>query len=96
MPKGIFGTPRPVGTVDEIIVEKTIIRLIDGEYDINATLLEGNDNAGTFEAVEGGGGFIRIKKSDLSVSDQVFFDNFLKVIISEYVGDKGYSGVVIT
>lgn len=94
MAKGTFGTPRAVGSVEEIIIDKVVIRLSnDGVYEINATLLEGN-NTGTFEEVETG--FLRIRETDLAAPDQAFLDNFLRMVLSEYVDDKGYSGVVIT
>jgi len=95
MSTGTFGTPRSLGSVEEI--QLTTIRYhrnSDGSYQIEASLIEGNDVGGTFEVVEQSE--LNFSDADLSTADKVFVDNFLKVILTQYVGSKGYSGVVIS
>lgn len=95
MAKGTFGTPRSIGTVEEIhVTAVSLSRKETGEYFIDADFLEGNDVSGVI--VETEVRRITIEVDALAEPDQVFFNNFLKMLISEYVGDRGYSGVVIT
>lgn len=95
MAKGTFGTPRPVGAVDEVRVSTLKIRLTkNGDYDFNVEVEEGDTTGGDFEVVETGN--VRTNKNDLGASDQAALDNILKVALSLYINDRGYSGVVIS
>ena len=94
MPKGTFFTPRPVGSVDEARVTGIKIRLIeDGTYDFNIAVEEGDTSSGSFEVMEDG--TVRTNEDDLSNEDQAALNNILKVALSLYVEDRGYSGVVV-
>ncbi len=95
MSKGTFGTPRPTGTVDEIQIGNiNMQRESDGNYFLMVGVIEGTEVGGVFEPKESNS--INLKISDLGASDQAAFDNFLKVLISQYINDRGYSGVTIT
>jgi len=95
MSKGTFTTPRSLGSVEEI--QLTTIRYhrnSDGSYQIEASFREGNDVGGTFEVIEQSE--LNLSDADLTAADQVFVDNFLKVILTHYIGSKGYSNITIS
>ena len=93
--KGTFQTPRPVGTVSEIRISAIKVRLDSTlEFQIAANLEEGNEVDGVFEVTDKG--TVSVLESDLSAADQVLLNNFLKVILREYINTKGYSNVTVT
>jgi len=96
MSKGRFDTPQPLGTVDEIRITAVKVKSLTDTsgFQIHANLDEGNDVAGTFEVKDTG--TMSILESELSVSDQTLLNNFLKLILREYIGAKGYTGIIIT
>ena len=94
MTKGTFGTPRPVGNVGEMRVKVVRLQFTGDEYELKVVVEEGNDVAGTLVEVESGS--IGIPESALSAADQAAMNNFLRTVLSIYVDDKGYSGVVIS
>ncbi len=92
--KGVFTKPRSAGKVKEIRVKVARVQFSEGKYALKATVEEGKILKGTFVEIKSGK--IGILESDLSDEDQVAFDNFLRVVLSLYIDDKGYSGVVIS
>lgn len=95
MAKGTFGTPRAVGSVNEIRISKLALRLTeDGSYDFSVDLEEGDTTGPDFEIVESGN--VRLNESVLSAADQLALDNILKVMIRAYIAQEGYTGVVIS
>jgi len=95
MSKALFNTPRSLGTVEEILIRDIRLHLNkeDGFYEISANFEEGIDSGGTFDAGERTQ--FRLLENDLNPADKVFVDSFLKMILTKYIGSKGYSNVTI-
>lgn len=95
MAKGTFGTPRTRSDVIEIRPVTAKIRFqADGDFDLNATLNEGNEVGGVFEVEESGS--LRTVERALNAADKAVVEDFLSLVIRLYSDEQGYSGVVIT
>lgn len=92
--RGTFNTPRTLGTVDEIHVDSIRLRRNDTGYDISGAISEGEDVAGRF--VETLRKELRIQTDTLAAADQTVLEDFIQLLIREYVSQEGYIGVTIS
>lgn len=91
--KGIFASPRSLGSVPEMRFSAVRIRFED-EESVAANIEEGEEVAGVFStAVQK---TLEFKSSDLQPATRAALAAFLRALMSEYTSQEGYTGVVIT
>jgi len=94
--KGVFATPRSLGTVSEIAFLFAQIRLESGgKYEIASNIGEGKEQEdGTFLSITKE--IFHLKVEEFSVSEKRLVNNFLRLLIKKYANYKEYSGLTIS
>jgi len=94
MSKGIFQTPRSLGAVTDIRPIHTKVRLTDKGYRISSMIEESENVAGDLEKRLDGE--VDLMESNLTPAQRAIFTNFMKLLVSLYVTQEGYSNVTVT
>jgi len=92
MPKARLGSPRNLGSVND--VQFASVRIYVDQGRVIAVVEEGEDVAGVFTpSVEKA---LDREVTDMAAASKSAYTSFLKAMLREYADQEGYTGVTVT